>query len=94
MSTIKHILVVDVESAHTDAKLWDVLEKVGMKDAVTALSEKLDTVIEDGGSLSRGQVTSVSMRLLIDPTLIYLYVETIVMFGSSPSSRHENSRLG
>lgn len=47
---------MDIESIHNDDKIWDALERVDLKEAVSAMPEKLDTVIEDGGSLSRGQV--------------------------------------
>lgn len=48
--------LVDLEGNHTDEELWNALGRVGLKDAVTALPEKLEEIIEDGGSLSRGQV--------------------------------------
>lgn len=47
---------VDVDTSHSDDNLWDALEQVGLKQAVNDMPDKLDTVIEDGGSLSRGQV--------------------------------------
>lgn len=53
----QHISLVDVDLAHNDDKLWDALERVGLKEAVSEMPDKLDTVIEDGGSLSRGQVS-------------------------------------
>lgn len=53
-STIRSNL--DPAEEHTDAEIWAALERVGMSDAVSELPEKLDTVLEDGGSLSKGQV--------------------------------------
>lgn len=50
--------LVDLEDKHTDEELWNALERVGLKEAVTELPEKLDSIVEDGGSLSRGQVRS------------------------------------
>lgn len=47
---------LDPAEEHTDAEIWAALERVGMGDAVSGLPEKLDTVLEDGGSLSKGQV--------------------------------------
>ncbi|EPS93155.1 hypothetical protein FOMPIDRAFT_1056220 [Fomitopsis schrenkii] len=47
---------LDPVEEHTDAEIWAALERVGMSDAVSELSEKLDTVLEDGGSLSKGQM--------------------------------------
>lgn len=48
--------IVDIGELHSDDEIWKALDRVSMKDAVSALPEKLDSVIEDGGSLSRGQV--------------------------------------
>lgn len=48
---------MSVDTFHSDNKLWDALERVGLKEAVSNMLDKLDTVIEDGGSLSRGQVS-------------------------------------
>ncbi|KAH9920611.1 P-loop containing nucleoside triphosphate hydrolase protein [Fomitopsis serialis] len=47
---------LDPEEAHEDADIWAALDRVGMGDAVAELPEKLDTVLEDGGSLSKGQL--------------------------------------
>lgn len=47
---------LDPTEEHTDAEIWAALERVSMSDAVSELPEKLDTVLEDGGSLSKGQV--------------------------------------
>ncbi|TFY69692.1 hypothetical protein EVJ58_g284 [Rhodofomes roseus] len=47
---------LDPEEVHADAEIWVALDRVGMSDAVAGLPEKLDTVLEDGGSLSKGQM--------------------------------------
>ncbi|TFY51002.1 hypothetical protein EVJ58_g10787, partial [Rhodofomes roseus] len=47
---------LDPEEVHADAEIWVALDRVGMSDAVAELPEKLDTVLEDGGSLSKGQM--------------------------------------
>lgn len=47
---------LDLEHVCADSEIWDALELVGMKDLISALPEKLDTVLEAGGSFSRGEV--------------------------------------
>ncbi|KAG8779497.1 hypothetical protein FRC16_003410, partial [Serendipita sp. 398] len=46
---------LDVESKHSDDQIWGALEQVGMKGTIQVLPEKLDAVIEDSGSFSRGE---------------------------------------
>ena len=53
---------LDPLEEHTDAEIWAALGRVGMSDAVSELPEKLDTVLEDGGSLSKGQVRVKSFK--------------------------------
>lgn len=45
-----------------------------MKEAVSALPDKLDTIIEDGGSLSRGQVKLPSKPETFGPINDLLFV--------------------
>ncbi|QRW13806.1 ABC transporter [Ceratobasidium sp. AG-Ba] len=52
-STIRQNL--DVNEAFTEDQIWQSLERVGMKDAVNALEDKLDTILQDSVALSRGQ---------------------------------------
>ncbi|KAF8312106.1 P-loop containing nucleoside triphosphate hydrolase protein [Clavulina sp. PMI_390] len=47
--------ILDIYGTHPEQKLWEVLDRVGLKHAVSEMPDKLDTVIDDGGSLSRGQ---------------------------------------
>ncbi|KZT65538.1 P-loop containing nucleoside triphosphate hydrolase protein [Daedalea quercina L-15889] len=47
---------LDPEEERTDADIWAALDRVGMGEAVAELPEKLDSVLEDGGSLSKGQM--------------------------------------
>jgi ATP-binding cassette, subfamily C (CFTR/MRP), member 1 len=54
---------VDVTNEHSDEEIWEALDRVGMKKTVGDLPEKLDTLIEDGGSLSRGQVSVVCDKM-------------------------------
>ncbi|KAF8312075.1 P-loop containing nucleoside triphosphate hydrolase protein [Clavulina sp. PMI_390] len=47
--------ILDIDGLHTEQRLWEALDRVGLKQAVADMPDKLDSVIEDGGSLSRGQ---------------------------------------
>jgi len=47
---------LDPEEEHADADIWRALDRVGMGEAVAELPEKLDAVLENGGSLSKGQL--------------------------------------
>lgn len=47
---------LDPEKELGDEKIWMVLRKLGLHDTISALPDKLDTVLEDGGSFSKGQV--------------------------------------
>jgi ABC-type multidrug transport system fused ATPase/permease subunit len=40
----------------SDKDIWLTLERIGMSEAVSELPDKLETVLDDGGSLSSGQV--------------------------------------
>ncbi|KAH8924347.1 P-loop containing nucleoside triphosphate hydrolase protein [Atractiella rhizophila] len=46
---------LDLEEQHTDDEIWHALERCQIKQAVERLPEKLDTVIKDGASFSRGE---------------------------------------
>ena len=52
---------LDPERQLEDSDIWTALQRVGMKDAVSALNDGLESIVEDGGSFSRGQV---SIRVL------------------------------
>jgi ATP-binding cassette subfamily C (CFTR/MRP) protein 1 len=55
-ATLRHNL--DPPGIHTDEELWQTLERVGMRNAVSGLPDKLDTFLEsDGGYFSSGQVS-------------------------------------
>jgi ATP-binding cassette, subfamily C (CFTR/MRP), member 1 len=47
---------LDPDNSRAEADIWAALKRVSMIDAVSALPEKLDTVLEDSGSFSKGQV--------------------------------------
>ncbi|KAF7347028.1 hypothetical protein MVEN_01456300 [Mycena venus] len=46
---------IDPEGSHTDEQLWTALERVGMHRAISELPDRLETLLEDEGSLSSGQ---------------------------------------
>ncbi|KAH8918193.1 P-loop containing nucleoside triphosphate hydrolase protein [Atractiella rhizophila] len=46
---------LDLEGHRTDAEIWKALERCQIKEAVERLPEKLDTVIKEGASFSRGE---------------------------------------
>ncbi|KAK7689002.1 hypothetical protein QCA50_007693 [Cerrena zonata] len=71
---------LDPERKLEDTVLWSALEHVGMKDAVTELQDKLDTVIDDGGSLSKGQ------KQLLCLARVLLHKRKIVVLDEASSS--------
>jgi ABC-type transport system involved in cytochrome bd biosynthesis fused ATPase/permease subunit len=82
---------VDITESHPDEELWDALERVGMKKTVNELPEKLDTVIEDGSSLSRGQVSLILfMRNIQVDRSSWCSLETIGMYGQSATAEEQN----
>ncbi|KAJ7624899.1 P-loop containing nucleoside triphosphate hydrolase protein [Roridomyces roridus] len=46
---------IDVGGEHNDAEIWEVLKHVEMFDAVSALDDKLDHLVVDEESFSKGQ---------------------------------------
>ncbi|CAL1707862.1 unnamed protein product [Somion occarium] len=60
--------------------MWAALQRVGMHDAVSTLPEKLDTVLEDEASLSRGQ------RQLLCLARVLLRKRKIVILDEASSS--------
>lgn len=51
---------LDPHGIHTDQEIWSTLDRVGIGSAILELPEKLETFLEDEGSLSTGQVPSLS----------------------------------
>jgi ABC-type multidrug transport system fused ATPase/permease subunit len=47
---------LDPEHEHGDDVIWLALKKVGISDAVASLPAQLNSVLEDKGSFSKGQV--------------------------------------
>ncbi|KAJ7493649.1 P-loop containing nucleoside triphosphate hydrolase protein [Mycena latifolia] len=46
---------LDPHGIHTDQEIWSTLDRIGIGGAITDLPDKLETVLEDEGSLSTGQ---------------------------------------
>ncbi|KAJ7863186.1 P-loop containing nucleoside triphosphate hydrolase protein [Mycena leptocephala] len=64
----------------SDKDIWLTLERIGMSEAVSELPDKLETVLDDGGSLSSGQ------RQLICLARILLRGGKIVVLDEASSS--------
>ncbi|KAH8924341.1 P-loop containing nucleoside triphosphate hydrolase protein, partial [Atractiella rhizophila] len=45
---------LDLEEHRTDSEIWEALERCQIKEAVERLPEKLDSVVREGASFSRG----------------------------------------
>ncbi|KAG8729967.1 hypothetical protein FRC10_003265, partial [Ceratobasidium sp. 414] len=77
-STIRENL--DIEGVNGDADIWQALDRVGMKDAVAALDNQLDTVLQDTVAFSRGQ------RQLLCMARVLLRKRKIVILDEATSS--------
>ncbi|KAK7692904.1 hypothetical protein QCA50_004540 [Cerrena zonata] len=71
---------LDPEGLVEEKDIWAAIERVGMKDAIASLSDKLDTVLEDEGSLSKGQ------RQLLCLARVLLRKRKIVILDEASSS--------
>ncbi|KAF8595653.1 P-loop containing nucleoside triphosphate hydrolase protein [Ceratobasidium sp. AG-I] len=65
---------------HPDDHIWHILDLVGMKEAISALKDKLETVLEDSVGLSRGQ------RQLTCLARVFLQKRKIVILDEASSS--------
>ncbi|KAJ3119275.1 Multidrug resistance-associated protein 1 [Physocladia obscura] len=79
---------IDYSGKHTDEEIWYSLESCGMKEYVSGLSEKLDSIITEGGSnLSAGQ------RQLLCLAKVLLEKSKILVMDEATSSVDAESDL-
>jgi ABC-type multidrug transport system fused ATPase/permease subunit len=66
---------LDVEGKYQDVEIWEVLERIGLKEYVSSLSEKLQSsVIENGENLSLGQrqLICLGRAILVKPKVLIM----------------------
>ena len=66
---------LDVESLFEDADVWDVLERIGLKEYVSSLENKLSSpVVENGENLSVGQrqLICLGRAILMKPKILIM----------------------
>ncbi|KAK7050729.1 P-loop containing nucleoside triphosphate hydrolase protein [Favolaschia claudopus] len=76
---------LDPTGTHSDKELWMALEKVDLHTAVSELPNKLETLLDDGGSLSGGQ------RQLLCLARVLLRRRPIVVLDEASSSLDANT---
>ncbi|KAJ7780147.1 P-loop containing nucleoside triphosphate hydrolase protein [Mycena maculata] len=71
---------LDPHGKWSDKDIWATLERVGMSGAISDLPDKLETLLEDGGSLSSGQ------RQLLCLARILLRKTPVIVLDEASSS--------
>ncbi|QRV95711.1 ABC transporter [Ceratobasidium sp. AG-Ba] len=71
---------LDLEGVNSDAEIWQALDRVGVREAIARLENQLDTVLQDGVALSRGQ------RQLLCMARVLLRKRKIVILDEATSS--------
>ncbi|KAJ6467037.1 P-loop containing nucleoside triphosphate hydrolase protein [Mycena vulgaris] len=71
---------LDPQNIHTDQEIWTTLDQVGIGSAIMDLPDKLETMLEDEGSLSSGQ------RQLLCLVRVFLRKRRFVILDEASSS--------
>ncbi|ORY50917.1 P-loop containing nucleoside triphosphate hydrolase protein [Rhizoclosmatium globosum] len=80
---------LDPQNKHTAQEIWDVLEKVGLRQFVAGLQDQLDSVVENGGqNFSAGQ-----RQLLLFAGVLLKKAKLVVLDEASSSVDVESDRL-
>ncbi|KAI8915218.1 P-loop containing nucleoside triphosphate hydrolase protein [Powellomyces hirtus] len=77
---------LDVESQHSDAEIWELLDRINLKTYVTSLPEKLDApVAEQGENLSVGQrqLICLGRAMLKKPAILVMDEATAAIDGAA-----------
>ncbi|KAJ3368154.1 hypothetical protein HDU91_000820 [Kappamyces sp. JEL0680] len=77
---------LDVESLYPDEDIWSVLERIGLKEYVSSLNEKLQApVVENGENLSVGQrqLICLGRAILVKPKILIMDEATASVDGEA-----------
>lgn len=81
---------IDLENTKSDDQIWGVLEKVGLKTTFSNAPRKLETMVEDSTSLSRGEV---SHDLILYAVKLNSFLAAAVMPRSGITTFTSNCRI-